>query len=76
MEIAIAMLLPVLFLTLAASMLVVSQFSGFFQFGRYSGRRKRDRQELETFMTKVLPRLTVPDFPDFEIATAAPLAAE
>lgn len=53
MEIVIAMLLPVLFLMLAASMLVVSQFSGFFQFGRYSGRRKRDRQELETFMTKL-----------------------
>ncbi|TBR17029.1 hypothetical protein EPO15_17845 [bacterium] len=53
MEIVIAMLLPVLFLTLAATMLVVSQFSGFFQFGRYSGRRKRDRQELETFMTKL-----------------------
>ncbi|MBM3558671.1 MAG: hypothetical protein FJX53_02010 [Alphaproteobacteria bacterium] len=32
--------------------------------------------EIELFMTKVLPRLDVPDFPDFEIATAAPLAAE
>ena len=53
MEIVIAMLLPVMFLTLAASMLVVSQFSGFFQFGRYSGRRKRDREELESFMTKL-----------------------
>jgi len=52
-EIVIAMLLPVLFLTLAASMLVVSQFSGFFQFGRYSGRRRRDREELERFMTKL-----------------------
>lgn len=53
MEIVIAMLLPVLFLTLAASMLVVSQLSGFFQFGRYSGRRRRDREELERFMTQL-----------------------
>ncbi|MBI5595919.1 MAG: hypothetical protein HY928_07510 [Elusimicrobia bacterium] len=53
MEVVIVGLLPVLFLVLAASMLVVSQLSGFFQFGRYSGRRRRDREELENFMTKL-----------------------
>lgn len=53
MEVVIVALLPVLFLVLAASMLVVSQLSGFFQFGRYSGRRRRDREELENFMTKL-----------------------
>ncbi|MDE2292844.1 MAG: hypothetical protein KGL53_12245, partial [Elusimicrobia bacterium] len=53
MEVVIVVLLPVLFLVLAASMLVVSQLSGFFQFGRYSGRRRRDREELERFMTRL-----------------------
>jgi alkanesulfonate monooxygenase SsuD/methylene tetrahydromethanopterin reductase-like flavin-dependent oxidoreductase (luciferase family) len=32
--------------------------------------------EIETFMTKVLPELEVPEFPDFDITTAPPLAAE
>ena len=32
--------------------------------------------ELDLFMTKVLPRLKVPDFPDFDITPAQPLAAE
>ena len=32
--------------------------------------------EIELFMTKVLPRLNVPEFPAFDITTAAPLAAE
>lgn len=53
MEVVIVVLLPVLFLVLAASMLVVSQISSFFQFGKYSGRRRRDREELEQFMTKL-----------------------
>ncbi|MBI3297575.1 MAG: hypothetical protein HYZ75_05395 [Elusimicrobia bacterium] len=53
MEVVIVVLLPVMFLVLAASMLVVSQLSGFFQFGKYSGRRRRDREELEQFMTKL-----------------------
>ncbi|MFA5140151.1 MAG: ATP-binding protein [Elusimicrobiota bacterium] len=53
MEVVIIVLLPVLFLTLAASMLVVSQISGFFQFGKYSRRRGHDRQELDKFMTQL-----------------------
>jgi len=46
-------LLPVLFLFLGASMLVVSQFSSFFQFGKYSQRRRRDQGEIQQFMTKL-----------------------
>jgi signal transduction histidine kinase/flagellar motor switch protein FliG len=53
MEVVIIVLLPVLFLVLAASMLVVSQLSGFFQFGKYSRRRRHDRQELDKFMTQL-----------------------
>ncbi|MEE8425061.1 MAG: ATP-binding protein [Elusimicrobiota bacterium] len=53
MEVVLIVLLPVLFLVLAGSMLVVSQFSGFFSFSRYSRRRRQDRQELKNFMFKL-----------------------
>lgn len=53
MEVVLIVLLPVLFLALAGSMLVVSQFSGFFSSSRYSRRRRQDRQELENFMLKL-----------------------
>lgn len=53
MEIVIAVLLPVLFLFLAASMLVVSQFSSFFQFTRYSKRRQFDRENIQNNMLRL-----------------------
>jgi signal transduction histidine kinase len=53
MEAIVIVLLPVLFLMVAASMLVASQLSSFFQFGKYSGRRRRDRQELQNFMNQL-----------------------
>ncbi|MFH1723821.1 MAG: ATP-binding protein [Elusimicrobiota bacterium] len=53
MEVVIVGLLPVLFLMLAASMLVVSQLTGFFQFGKYSQRRRQDRREIQDFMTQL-----------------------
>ena len=53
MEVVIVVLVPVLFLFLAASMLVVSQFSSFFQFGKYSQRRRRDQGEIQDFMAKL-----------------------
>ncbi|MEI8190978.1 MAG: ATP-binding protein, partial [candidate division NC10 bacterium] len=46
-------LIPILFLMLAASMLVVSQFSSFFQFNKYSGRRRQDRREIAQFMSQL-----------------------
>jgi signal transduction histidine kinase/flagellar motor switch protein FliG len=53
MEVIVIVLIPVLFLTLAASMLVVSQISGFFQSGRYSRKRQQDRKDLDRFMTQL-----------------------
>ncbi|HAH08044.1 MAG TPA: hypothetical protein DCM05_16210 [Elusimicrobia bacterium] len=53
MDVVIIVLIPVLFLTLAASMLVVSQISGFFQFNKYSGRRQQDRMEIQRFMAQL-----------------------
>lgn len=53
MEIVVVAMIPILFLVLAASMLVVSQVSSFFQFGRYSNRRKDDRAEIDRFMTQL-----------------------
>jgi signal transduction histidine kinase len=52
-EIVVVALIPVLFLVLAASMLVVSQVSSFFQFGRYSNKRREDRAEIERFMAQL-----------------------
>ncbi len=53
MEIVVVAMIPILFLVLAASMLVVSQVSSFFQFGRYSNRRKEDRAEIDRFMAQL-----------------------
>lgn len=53
MEIVIAVLLPVLFLVLAASMLVVSQFSSFFSLTRYSKRRQFDRRRIEQNLVRL-----------------------
>jgi signal transduction histidine kinase len=53
MDAVILVLIPILFLTLAASMLVVSQFSSFFQFNKYSGRRRQDRREIAQFMSQL-----------------------
>jgi len=32
--------------------------------------------EIEQFMTKVLPNLNIPDFPEFEVSTPTAQAAE
>lgn len=53
MEIIIFVLIPVVFLTLAASMLVVSQVSSFFQSGTYSRKRQLDRQNIQEGMMKL-----------------------
>lgn len=53
MEIVVVAMIPILFLVLAASMLVVSQVSSFFQFGQYSNRRKGDRAEIDRFMAQL-----------------------
>ncbi|MFA6092350.1 MAG: ATP-binding protein [Elusimicrobiota bacterium] len=53
MDAVILVLVPVLFLTLAASMLAVSQLTGFFQFNKYSRRRRSDSREILRFMTRL-----------------------
>ncbi|MBI5244564.1 MAG: hypothetical protein HY922_12930 [Elusimicrobia bacterium] len=53
MDAVIIVLIPVLFLTLAASMLVVSQVSGFFQSNKYSRKRQQDRMEIQRFMAQL-----------------------
>ncbi|MFA6030035.1 MAG: ATP-binding protein [Elusimicrobiota bacterium] len=53
MGVVVVVLVPVLFLTLAASMVVVGQLSSFFQFNKYSRKRQTDRQEIMRFMTQL-----------------------
>src|SRR3990172_6441957 len=53
MEIVVFVLIPVVFLTLAASMLVVSQVSSLFQTSRYSRKRRADRQNIEESLLKL-----------------------
>ncbi|MFH2202833.1 MAG: ATP-binding protein [Elusimicrobiota bacterium] len=53
MEIVIFVLIPVVFLVLASSMLVVSQVSSLFQTTRYSKKRRLDRENIERNLLKL-----------------------
>lgn len=53
MEIIIIGLLPLLFLLLAASMLVVSQITGFFQFSHYSARERGNSRIISQFIDQM-----------------------
>ncbi|MEK7747072.1 MAG: histidine kinase dimerization/phospho-acceptor domain-containing protein, partial [Elusimicrobiota bacterium] len=53
MDIVIVVVVPLLFLMLAASMLVVSQLSGFYHFNKYSKRQQENKREIATFMNRL-----------------------
>ncbi|HVA65336.1 MAG TPA: ATP-binding protein [Elusimicrobiota bacterium] len=53
MDILIIGLMPLLFLLLAATMLMVSQTSGFFQFGRHRVRERSDRAAADRFLAQI-----------------------
>jgi len=53
MDILIIGLMPLLFLLLAATMLMVSQTSGFFQFGRHRIRERSDRAAADRFLAQI-----------------------
>lgn len=53
MDIVMVVVVPLLFLMLAASMLVVSQLSGFYHFNKYSRKQQDNKREIATFMNRL-----------------------